>query len=132
MTDIKTDVIPEAYLYTNPITLKQYQEKAKETAIYPEEAKVTYTLLGLAGEVGELCNKLKKLYRDHGATQLSIFTIPATVIYDLEKEIGDVLWYVAALCSDLGLELNDIGIQNLDKLSSRKERGKIKGEGDDR
>lgn len=112
--------------------IKHYQELARTTAIYPTETKVTYPLLGLTGEVGELCNKLKKVLRDRGATQLSIHVIPKVVMDEVEGEIGDIMWYVAALCTDLGLDLNELCKANLDKLFSRKERGTLKGEGDQR
>ena len=114
------------------MTFKEYQRDSRKTAIYPQEAQVIYPVLGLAGEVGELLNKLKKVYRDRRATELSIHTIPSTTLTQLEGEIGDILWYLAALCRDLRLDLDKIAESNLAKLLDRMERDKIKGEGDNR
>lgn len=112
--------------------IQEYQQQAKLTAIYPKETKVMYPLLGLAGEVGETLNKLKKVLRDRGATTLSIHTIPAVVIDKVEAELGDIIWYISALASDLNLDLDSICRKNLDKLFDRKVRGTLKGEGDNR
>ena len=112
--------------------LKEYQGKAKQTAIYPKHAEVLYPLLGLTGEVGELANKLKKLYRDHEASEISIHTIPHNMMQELEGEMGDILWYWSILCKDLSLDVNKVAQKNVDKLKSRMERGKIKGSGDER
>jgi len=102
---------------------KTYQEKAKETAIYPKINKgFEYPAMGLAGEVGEVLNILKKVHRDD-----------CEISYDyLAKEIGDVLWYVAQLSTELGLDLNEIAKANLKKLKSRKERDVLEGSGDNR
>ena len=104
------------------LTLGQYQEEARKTAIYPDEAKITYPLLGLAGEVGEFCNKYKKVIRD--GRELSI--------EELSGEIGDILWYVAMLAYDCGIDLEYIGAHNLEKLLSRQARGVLGGSGDSR
>lgn len=137
---------------------KEYQEQAKKTAIYPDfremivgrvseidaytaNPKATreihdkvdqicinpyYPALGLAGEVGEFCNKLKKVMRDNKGEITDEFL-------DFAKgEIGDILWYVAAVCSELSLDMNQIATDNINKLSSRKERGVLKGSGDNR
>ena len=99
----------------------EYQEEASKTAIYPEQYKVVYPALGLAGEAGEVAEKVKKHIRD-GVLNVD----------DLKKELGDVLWYLAAIASDLGLNLDDVADSNLKKLRSRKERGVISGSGDNR
>ena len=101
------------------MTFDKYQQIAGGTAIYDEKYKVFYPALGLAGEAGEVANKVKKLMRD-------------SVEHDIAGEIGDVLWYVAALCSDLDLSMEDVAIKNINKLHSRKERGVISGSGDNR
>ena len=112
--------------------LDTYQKWAKTTAIYPDnntlitEGNPYYAALGLAGEVGELCNKLKKVMRDEDG----VLTIK--FLKDIEKELGDVLWYLAACASEFGLELGTIAEKNLGKLMDRKARGKLKGSGDDR
>lgn len=99
-----------------------YQESAKETAIYPEQAKIFYPALGLAGEVGEVCEKIKKHVRDGRDLDKE----------DLTKELGDVLWYLAALATDLQINLNDVAVINYEKLKSRKERNVLQGSGDSR
>ena len=99
-----------------------YQALAKTTAIYPENAKVFYPCLGLAGEVGEVCEKIKKHVRDGRELDKE----------ELKKELGDVLWYLSALSSDLGIELEDVAVTNYNKLKSRMERNVISGSGDNR
>jgi NTP pyrophosphatase (non-canonical NTP hydrolase) len=103
-----------------------YQEQAVETAIYPDNVKIMYPSLGLAGEAGEVANKVKKIYRDKGGV-----VTPETV-KEIGKEIGGVLWYIAALCKDLGLSMSDVAQENLDVLASRKTRGVLQGSGDNR
>ncbi len=112
------------------MTLDEYQARARSTAIYPEEARVLYPTLKLAGEAGEVAEKLGKLMRDEGLA-------PGSRLGDgqrdaLAKELGDVLWYVANLAADLGLSLEDVGRTNLEKLASRRDRGVLHGSGDDR
>lgn len=106
--------------------LTLYQLKALKTAIYPAEVKTLYPAMGLAGEAGEILNKLKKVYRDKGG-EIDDATEKA-----LGAELGDVLWYVAVLANDLHLDLTVVAQQNLDKLADRASRGKIQGEGDER
>lgn len=112
------------------MTLDDYQARARSTALYPESARVLYPTLKLAGEAGEVAEKLGKLMRDEGFEPGGSLS-PAQV-EALTKELGDVLWYVANLAADLGLTLEEVGKRNLEKLQSRKERGVIHGSGDDR
>jgi len=107
--------------------LNEYQKKAKVYAIYPESYRITYPALGLVGEAGEVANKAKKLIRDGFTTE----ELEQKKI-EIASEIGDVLWYCAALAQDLGVSLSVIASQNLDKLESRKQRDAIKGSGDTR
>lgn len=104
------------------LNFNEYQELAKTTAIYKQEAKIFYPALGLAGEVGEVCEKVKKHVRDGRELDKE----------DLKKELGDVLWYLSALASDLGISLNDVAVTNYNKLKSRMERNVIHGSGDNR
>ena len=107
--------------------LNEYQKLARKTAIYPSVGNnVTYVLLGLAGEDGELCNKAKKVYRHNGG----LYGIEQTA--NLGNELSDVLWYLSSVASELGIELNDLAEHNLIKLGSRKERGVLGGSGDSR
>lgn len=108
-----------------------YQEATEQTAIYPSgkcadrrlpEVGVLYTALGLAGESGEVAEKVKKYIREGDEQYLD----------DLEDELGDVLWYLARLADELDLDLDDVAERNLDKLLDRQERDALEGEGDDR
>ena len=108
------------------MTINEYQDKAVDTAIYGAGYNVIYPTLGLAGEAGEVADKVKKVLRDN----VGIFTDEKRL--EITKEIGDVLWYVAALSRDLGYTLDEIAQWNLDKLADRKARGVITGDGDNR
>ena len=102
----------------------QYQALARSTAIYPEQQRVVYPALGLAGESGEVAEKIKKMLRDD---------IPEeTVRESLIKELGDVLWYVANLAHDLSITLDEVAHANVSKLLDRSERGVLQGSGDNR
>lgn len=103
-----------------------YQRNASTTAIYPDEHRILYPALGLAGEAGEVANKVKKLIRDGPDKR------PDTWREDIASEIGDVLWYCAALATDLNLSLGMIAGQNEKKLGQRKQSGTLGGSGDTR
>jgi NTP pyrophosphatase (non-canonical NTP hydrolase) len=103
------------------MTLSSYQKAASSTAIYPTQHAITYPALGLAGEAGEVANKVKKIIRDGKLDKTA-----------LKGEIGDCLWYIAALCRDLNIDLGDVAKANLEKLQDRKARGTLKGSGDTR
>lgn len=100
---------------------KEYQRKAVDFAIYPATHKVLYPTLGLCGEAGEVAEKVKKQVRD------GVFNR-----HEVAKELGDVLWYMANICNDIGYNLDEIADLNIDKLSSRKKRDVIQGSGDNR
>ena len=109
------------------MNLSEYQEKALTTALYPNQgSNPYYPALGLGGEVGEVLNKVKKIMRDHDGKLTDEYRDI------LRKELGDVLWYVAALSTELGLNLDEIAQLNLEKLFSRKQRGTLGGDGDNR
>ena len=105
----------------------EYQNLALSTAIYPKKYETIYPALGLCGEAGEVAEKIKKVIRD-GVD----YGYEEEFKADLTKELGDVLWYVAALASDLDISLNDVAEKNVQKLASRKKRNKIGGSGDNR
>jgi len=107
-------------------SLDDYQTEAYKTAVYPDNLSLIYPALGLAGEAGETANKIKKIYRDDN----SVLTPERKV--EIAKELGGVLWYVAAIATDAGLQLSEIATANLDILRSRQERGTLHGSGDDR
>lgn len=106
---------------------KEYQKESKKTALYPESGNnFIYPTLGLSGESGEVADKIKKIIRDDGGH------VSEEKREDIKKELGDVLWYVAQLATELHLDLDDIAKGNLEKLFSRKERGVLGGSGDNR
>lgn len=105
----------------------EYQLKARTTAIYPEKFRILYPTLGLCGEAGETAEKIKKWIRGGGEEALTEEQITA-----IEKEMGDVLWYISNLASDLNLSLETIAEKNIEKLFDRKERGVLHGSGDNR
>lgn len=107
-----------------------YQDMTAETAVYPGAKQrgmngVNYCLMGLGGEVGELQNKFKKVMR--GDRELD-----TTTKIELALEAGDVLWYLARLCDELGYELHEVAQMNIDKLWARKRKQTLQGEGDHR
>jgi NTP pyrophosphatase (non-canonical NTP hydrolase) len=106
--------------------LSEYQRQSRRTAEYPREAWLAYPALGLAGEAGEVAEHAKKAIRDDGGS------VSDERRAAMSKELGDVLWYVAQLASELDLQLDDIAAQNLEKLFSRQARGVLSGSGDDR
>jgi NTP pyrophosphatase (non-canonical NTP hydrolase) len=103
------------------MNFKDYQKKAVSFAVYPATHKVLYPTLGLCGEAGEVAEKVKKQVRD------GVFNR-----HEVAKELGDVLWYLANICNDIGYNLDEIADLNIDKLSSRKKRDVIQGSGDNR
>ena len=108
-------------------TLQAYQDISNLTAIYPNKGNnLSYPTLGLCGEAGEIANKVKKIYRDHDG----VLTDEYREI--LSAELGDVLWYVAAIASELGVSLGEVALSNVDKLADRKMRNKLGGDGDKR
>lgn len=111
--------------------LNAYQEKALGTAEYPNIGNnLVYPALGIAGESGELVDKVKKLWRNEGKTSGKAITDAQR--NELVKEMGDVLWYLAALASEVGVKLGAVAVVNILKLEDRKARGVIKSQGDNR
>lgn len=113
------------------MTFEEYQKQSRETAQYPNAGdNFVYPALGLAGESGEVIEKIKKLIRNNGVTKTS--EIPEDKLRDLEKEMGDTLWYLAQIATELGLDFNTVAEKNIEKIRSRKERGMLHSEGDNR
>jgi NTP pyrophosphatase (non-canonical NTP hydrolase) len=107
--------------------LDRYQEEAWETAIYPDKGNnLYYPALGLVGEAGEVCNKIKKVMRDQDGK-----ATPEQK-REIAKELGDVMWYLATLATELDSHLGCIAESNLKKLEDRQKRGVLKGSGDNR
>jgi len=109
------------------VHISDYQQRSRATAVYPGAGEnLTYPALGLCGEAGECAEKVKKTIRDDGGV-LSDGRRAA-----LAAELGDVLWYVAQLATEAGLDLDEIAEDNLAKLLSRRDRGVLQGSGDAR
>jgi NTP pyrophosphatase (non-canonical NTP hydrolase) len=104
----------------------EYQRQASRTAVYDDADVVVYPALGLVSEAGEVAGKVKKVLRDDKGQFLP------EKRQEIAKEIGDVLWYIAALCTDLNVDMEAVAQGNLDKLNSRLARGVLGGSGDNR
>src|SRR5512147_2236113 len=104
-----------------------YQEKAKNTAKYPVIGHgVIYPTLGLTNEAGEVAGKIKKIFRDKDGV------IGEAEREALKSELGDVLWYISQVCTELDISLDEVAQGNIAKLLDRQARGKIRGDGDNR
>ena len=110
------------------MTLNEYQEAAHSTSHNTQIGGTgwLYPALGLANESGELLGKMKKVFRDNGGV------LGNTRRTEMAAELGDVLWYVAELATQLNFDLADIAAANLHKLADRASRGVIGGNGDER
>src|ERR1039458_8821539 len=113
----------------------EYEEVAMSTAVYGNaqegvDGNLVYPALGLAGEAGEVVDKVKKNWRNNQSMTAANLTFEQRK--EFAKELGDVLWYVTACAKELGFSLHDIARINLQKLLDRRARGVIKSEGDNR
>lgn len=120
------------------MTFAEYQRLAAETAVYPDIAvnpnsvgescggNYIYPALGLCGESGEVAEKVKKIIRDKDGF------VEETDRVAVAKELGDVLWYVSALCKEFQLDMGAVAQGNLDKLAARAAKGTLGGSGDNR
>ena len=109
------------------MTFKEYQKLSRKTAIYPEINKnFIYPTLGLVGEAGEVAENIKKIIRDKNNL------IDKKTRLELSKELGDVLWYLSQLSTELDISLDNIASENIKKLQSRKKRGVLHGRGSNR
>lgn len=109
------------------MTFEEYQKQSRGTARYPVVGQsFIYPALGLAGETGEVLEKLKKIVRDEAGK------VSDEKRVEITKELGDVMWYVSQIAFELGVSLEDVARMNLEKLKSRAERDAIKGSGDNR
>lgn len=109
------------------MNFKEYQTQSRKTAkrVYTDHPLV-YPTLGLTNEAGEFAGKVKKIFRDKNGH------ISEEDRQALKSELGDVLWYLTQLCTELDLTLEEVATHNLEKLFARKERGTLQGEGDSR
>lgn len=109
------------------MNFSEYQDISAETAIYPTIGHpIIYPALGLANEAGEVLGKIKKVFRDNNE-EFDIDNIKT-----IRAELGDVLWYLSQVATELDLSLNEIASLNIDKLLDRQSRGVLKGNGDNR
>lgn len=105
----------------------KYQKECKKTAVYPKVGRsFVYPLMGLMGEAGEVSEKIKKLFRDHGGKLTKEYKL------EIAKELGDVMWYLAQLSTEFNLKFSDVVKMNLEKLKARKIKGSLHGNGDNR
>ena len=109
----------------------EYQKKAAKYDLFEvssdlKEVGFIEKVLGLTGEAGETADKIKKILRDKDGTVSDEDRESAT------KELGDVLWYVAAIARYLGVDLSEVAEGNINKLESRYQRNKLHGAGDER
>ena len=113
----------------------EYQEEAKRVAVYPKvlpdalkqsPTVLLYLTTCLSGEVGELAEKIKKLFRDkHGELTPEIKEL-------LSLELGDILWYLSCFATELGIELNEVAKSNTEKVQKRVKDHTLHGDGDHR
>lgn len=105
----------------------EYQGFCKSTAVYPKIGKsFVYPLIGLQGEVGEVSEKIKKLFRDDKGK------LSKEKRNEIIKELGDVMWYISQLSTEFGVKFSDVIKGNIEKLSSRQKRNVLHGSGDNR
>ena len=117
----------ERHEMKKPLTFDEYQKKVRKTAFYPNiGTSLFYPALGLAEEAGEVCGKIKKIIRDDGGI------ISNEKKQAIIKELGDILWYVAAQCWELKIPMSQAAQSNIDKIADRIKRGTKRGSGDDR
>lgn len=122
--------------------LSYYQSETASTAVYPSELAIPYLSLGLVGEAGETAEKVKKTIRDDATVSYGMMLgevgedierkIKNSDDFNIEDELGDVMWYVARLADELDIDLAEVADKNLDKLFDRKKRDQLHGSGDDR
>ncbi len=109
------------------MNFSDYQTKSRVTAKYPAIGHaVIYPTLGLVNEAGEVAGKIKKVFRDKDGI------VSAETREALKAELGDVLWYLSQVCTELGLSLDEVAEHNIAKLTDRLARGVIRGDGDNR
>ena len=109
------------------MTLDEYQVATRETASYPKiTAEYIYPVLGLSGEVGELTNKVSKIFRDDKGE------LTEERRQSIKGELGDILWFLARTADEFGYKLSEIGESNIERLRDRKKRNMISGSGDNR
>lgn len=108
------------------MTFEEYQQAARQTAIFPNDNTISYLALALCGEAGELADKVKKVLRD----KEGIFT--KEDLRAIALEAGDCMWYLANLGQAIGISLSEMAEMNKEKIHRRQINGTIHGSGDNR
>ncbi len=109
------------------MNFQEYQEQSRKTAVYPQVgSNFVYPILGMAGESGEVAEKVKKVLREKNGI------VDEAAKEEIIKELGDLLWYMSQLASELGISLDEVAQKNITKTQSRMERGTLLGDGDNR
>ena len=115
------------------MNFNDYQDFALNTATYPQIGEnLVYPAMGCAGEGGEFCDKAKKYWRNTGSMSALGMQLSPKQKQGLIEELGDQLWYIAASARELGITLEEIVATNISKITDRRARGVVKGEGDNR
>lgn len=109
------------------MTSDEYQEKAVSFRLPSYSIEAIFA--GLAAETGEVMGVRQKFIRDSKTSDEKAY---GEYLTNIEKELGDVMWHVAALADAYGISLSTVMDTNIEKLESRKLRGKIGGSGDTR
>lgn len=128
ISEVKGEIVGVTTQYwapVPPLSLNEYQRQAKTTDMTAHHG-FPYYALGVAGEAGEVAEKVKKFLRDDNGV------LTPERAEAIKKELGDVMWYVALLADKLGVTLEEVAQGNLDKLAKRYDEGKLSGDGDDR
>jgi len=120
-------------------TFNGYQEAATKTAVYPGQGEfmgLAYAVLGLVGEAGETAEQVKKTWRDDISEIGPDITLEGALTAErrqkIIKELGDVFWYAAQICTELGIPMSEVAKMNIEKLSARQKADLLHGEGSDR
>jgi NTP pyrophosphatase (non-canonical NTP hydrolase) len=114
----------ESTAHVHHDAVKHFLTLGKEDQI--RYLNLSYAVLGLAGEAGELPNKVKKILRDDGGK------LGRSRRGEILMELGDVMWYIQDICNELEITVSDLMLMNMEKLKSRARRGTLKGDGDER
>tara|TARA_Y100000816_G_C25814119_1_gene426116 strand:+ start:273 stop:587 length:315 start_codon:yes stop_codon:yes gene_type:complete len=104
------------------MNMNEYGNEVEQLILTKGNERLVENTLGLVGEAGEVAEKVKKVIRDKGNLNQA----------ELVKELGDVLFYVAALANHIDSDLETVAVNNLAKLHDRKKRNKLQGSGDNR
>lgn len=106
--------------------MNEYQQIAVKNKMYGYGTPIVFPALGLCGEAGEVSENVKKMLRDDEGE------LTPSRLARIKAELGDVLWYIAAMAHDMGVSLSDIAKGNVDKITDRRSRNVVHGEGDTR